>query len=631
MMSTFPRLFRPLSLRTLQWLCAFRAIYCESTPITCEYVSPDFIPAMASHESTPSSAIMFTRISKASGTSCDIAHECSEEKAWNSILRLAERGEKYHFIDHKAFANIRSRHEQLNLQDDPAFIPDFNIDLDLSLFDIPLERSSSRASSQLPSLAGSSHASLSDQEPQLELPSEGTPGFGIGGFDFGAGTSSVGQWGNNIRAPSVFEEPGIIDDPDLVIDEDGNMYTPTQRRQQGEVAQEALASLGIPGSKAGDSTGITDRVRADHEAGLQGDMNDQPFDFDDQPMFMADGDLPLPDAAPFSARQSSAAPPDGQPRQSSSAHPDHGASFIMEVAPQRRARAKPAIKVDVETQIPSKDLKAWDDNYVRNMAEVRMEHAYITSTLLQSKKNAEHLVLGIGLSGLGREFNTDLEHPLRQAFSGKAFFDTLAVKETSPAGRKRSRSPDEDEEEAEEGRRVRPRSDDDQEAARGGDDQFQFDDNDGMFVQGDDDVVSISSLLSIPLLITSPISPSRSVVTPHPQSLTSTQSATRCPGTHLPPPALAPLALPDTHPPLSACRADSSPLSANLPHVAIDVPPLRHCLVGASSGILATAVSRFLDKRRNLATWGHSKMTASNCLIWVTMTRSSSCMVLRLV
>jgi meiotic recombination protein REC8, fungi type len=393
----------------------------------------------------------------------------------------------------KPFTNIRGRPEQLNLQDDPAFIPDFNIDLDLSLFNIPFELSSSRASSQLPSLAGLSHGSLSDQEPQLELPSEDTPGLGSGGFDFGAGTSSVGQWGNKIRASSIFEEPGIIDDPDLVIDEDGNVYTPTQRRQQSEVAQEALASLGIPGSKAGDSTGITDRVRADHEAGLQDDIYDQAFDFDDQPMFMADDDLPLPDAAPFSARQSSPAPPDGQPRQSSSAHPHQEASSVVEVAPQRRTRAKPPIKVDVETQIPSRDLKAWDDNYVRNMAEVRMEHAYITSTLSQSKKNAEHLVLGIGLSGLGREFDTDLEHPLRQAFSGKAFFDTLTGKETSPAGKKRSRSPDEDEAEDENGRRVRPRSDDDQEVARGEDNQFQFDDNDGMFVQGDDDVVSISS------------------------------------------------------------------------------------------------------------------------------------------
>lgn len=280
-----------------------------------------------------------------------------------------------------------------------------------------------------------------------------------------------------------------------MIDADGNFFTPTQRQRQSEVAQEALTSLGVAGSKAGDSTGITDRVKADHEAGLQGEIDDQIFDFDDQPVFVGNDELPLPEAAPFSARQPSTALPAGKNRQSSSVHSDE-ASSIIHVAPQRRVRAKPAIKVDLHTQIKSNDLKAWDDNYVLNMAKERLEHAHVTSTLPQSKKNAEHFVLGIGLSGLGREFDSDLEHPLRQAFSGKAFFDTLTGKETSPAGKKRSHTSDEDEdEEDEDGRRVRPRSGDDQEVARGGDKQYQFDDNNSMFVQGDEDVVSTSFFL----------------------------------------------------------------------------------------------------------------------------------------
>jgi meiotic recombination protein REC8 len=390
-----------------------------------------------------------------------------------------------------------SRPDQLNLQDDPAFLPDFNINLDLSLFDLPLERSFSRGSSQLPSLADSSRASLSDHEPQLELPSDETPGLGIGGFEFGAGTSSVGRLGSNVRAHSIFEEPGIINDPEFDIDADGNLFTPTQRQQQSDIAQAAF-SLGVPGSKYGDSTGITDRVRAEHEAGLQHQIYDQAFDVDDQGVFMGDDDPPLPDAAPFSARHAySPPPPYPPPRHSSSAHPEE-VSSIIEVAPQRRVRPKPAIKIDQVTQLHKNTLKEWEAGYLRNMAFERQKHEHFTSSLHQSKKNAEHLVLSVGLSGLGREFDTDLEHPLRQAFGGQALFELLIGRDSSPAGKKRGHEDDENGEEDEGGRRVRPRSNDDQEIARGEDGQFQFDDIDGIFAQDEDPVSFLSSYSASP-------------------------------------------------------------------------------------------------------------------------------------
>lgn len=390
--------------------------------------------------------------------------------------------------------DVKNRPEQLNLPNDPAFLPELDINLDLSLFDLPPERSFSRGSSQLPSLVGSSHASFSDQEPQLELPSDETSGPGIGGFDFGASTSSVGQLRSNMKAPSIFEEPGIIDDPDLDIDADGNLFTPTQRQRHSEVAQSALASLGIPGSKAGDSTGITDRVRAEHEAGLQGRFNDQAFDFKDQPVFRGDDEPPLPDAAPFSARHPSSVPLE-QHLQSSSAHPNQEASSVIEAAPQRRIRTRPAIKVDLETQIHNTVLKAWDVNYRHNMAADRRKHDHFTSTLHQAKKNAEDLVLGIGLSGLGREFDDDLEHPLRKAFGGQALFDLLTGRESTPAGKKRGHTSNESDDEDEEDRRTRLRSNDGQEVGRGEHRQYQFDDVDGILAQGDDYMVS-----SLPIL-----------------------------------------------------------------------------------------------------------------------------------
>lgn len=386
------------------------------------------------------------------------------------------------------FELTSSRPDQLNLQDDPAFLPDFDINLDLSLFDLPLERSFSRGSSQLPSLAGSSRASLSDHEPQLELPSDVTPGLRIGGFEFGAGTSSVGRLGTNLGAHSIFEEPGIINDPEFDIDADGNLFTPTQRQQQSDIAQAAF-SLGVPGSKSGDSTGIADRVRAENEAGLQGQIHAQAFDVDDQGVFMGDDDPPLPDAAPFSARHSSS--PHPAPRQSSSAHPEE-VSSVVEIAPQRRVRSKPSIKIDQVTQLHNNILKEWEAGYLRNMAFERQKHQNFTSSLHQSKKNAEHLVLSVGLSGLGKEFDADFEHPLRQAFGGQALFDLLTGRDSSPAGKKRRHEDDENGEEDEDGRRVRPRSHDEQEIARGEQGQFQFDDADGIFAQDDDPVSFLS-------------------------------------------------------------------------------------------------------------------------------------------
>ena len=432
---------------------------------------------------------MFTPTSKASGTSCDTSLWSSVERAWRSILRLAEPGQGYSALALFSSTNFVYRPDQLNLQDDPAFLPDFDINLDLSLFDLPLERSLSRGSSQLPSLAGSSRASLSDHDLQLELPSDETPASGFGGFDLGVGTSSVGPYGSNLRAQSLFEEPGIINDPEFDIDADGNLFTPIRGQSQSGIGQAAPASHGLPGEKGVDSTGITDRVRADHEAGLQGRVDDQAFDFDDQGIYMGDDEPQLPDAAQFSSRHASS-PPRKQPRQSSSAHPDQEVSSVSEAAPQRRVRTKPAIKVDHETQLPSSLLKSWDSDYLQKMAADWKRHEHFTSTLPQSKRNAEHIVLNIGLSGLGREFDTDLEHPLRQAFGGQALLDLLLGKESSPAGKKRAHASDEDDEEDEEGRRVRLRSDDEPELGRGEDAQFQFDDVDGIFAQGNDDPVS---------------------------------------------------------------------------------------------------------------------------------------------
>jgi hypothetical protein len=93
-MSMFPKLCRPLSRQMLRWLCVCKAIYCKSILPYPKRVMLIFHPAMASPGSTLSSAAMFTRIYRASGTSCDIVRWSLGQRAWRSILRLAEQGQR---------------------------------------------------------------------------------------------------------------------------------------------------------------------------------------------------------------------------------------------------------------------------------------------------------------------------------------------------------------------------------------------------------------------------------------------------------------------------------------------------------------------------------------------------------
>ena len=160
------------------------------------------------------------------------------------------------------------RPDQLNIPEDPGFIPDLDLNFDLSAFDIPSDRSSSRASSVLsPHTPGSSRTSLDaieleeEADMALDIPSLDTPS-GYGGFtpNLRLG-SSVGIGSITKATPRPpYEESPIIDDPEFEIAEDGSLVA-VERPQTG--AREHHT----PAGRATSESVISARVRDEHAVG----------------------------------------------------------------------------------------------------------------------------------------------------------------------------------------------------------------------------------------------------------------------------------------------------------------------------------------------------------------------------
>ena len=164
------------------------------------------------------------------------------------------------------------RSEALNLPEDPACMPELDMDFDLSAFDLPSD--TSRAPSILSSQTmGSSQTSIQgpqDEEPGLVLPSIDTPGD-VGGFDanWGGGTSSVAKLASKTGADNILQESAIIEDPEFEIAEDGSIVALPSREERAR--QSAVPSATGEGRGASDSA-VSARVRAEHAAGMADDQ-----------------------------------------------------------------------------------------------------------------------------------------------------------------------------------------------------------------------------------------------------------------------------------------------------------------------------------------------------------------------
>ena len=147
-----------------------------------------------------------------------------------------------------------SRPDQLNLPDDPAFLPDLDMNFDLSPFDISTD--TSRRSSLLspPSLLSSrsSHVEEAAEEPGPVLPSAGTSSRSVPG-GFAGDTSSAVKAGSRVDHPSIFEDTGLIEDPGFGFDEEGNMVMIPAATERPEGEETAAPARGRESRIATDS------------------------------------------------------------------------------------------------------------------------------------------------------------------------------------------------------------------------------------------------------------------------------------------------------------------------------------------------------------------------------------------
>ncbi|KIX93747.1 uncharacterized protein Z520_10653 [Fonsecaea multimorphosa CBS 102226] len=377
----------------------------------------------------------------------------------------------------------KTRPEQLNLPEDPYFIPDLEIHFDLSAFGFASEGSNSSSSTSsfltVPS-SQTSHPPSDEEADEFDhdMPPFDTPAGTAGGFDvpLGGGSSSVARTGSRVDPYAVAEvEPAIMDDPLFDVDEDGFLHP---------AISESLLGLQLPSD-------------AEHTLQSEGPASDRggsvqlPIAGDDDPMQdlevngLGDEETILPPLAPqipLTPEPADEGVCQGT-RATSSVQPSEESSETAD-APQRRVRTVKAIRPDRQTELSNRDLNEWNQNYLANMvAASRTRQTHLAR--FQAQKNAEFWILQQGLGNVASRFGDDrVAHPFT-VFSGQSLWDMLTG--GLEHGKKRSRSSSLVADEREDDRRVRARTTSEGEVARGIDDErLPYADEDGLLFQGDD-------------------------------------------------------------------------------------------------------------------------------------------------
>ena len=156
--------------------------------------------------------------------------------------------------------------DQLMLEDDPAFLPDFpGLDIDLSALDISTDGSSRRSSLLSPHSLRSSLSSNQDSDESLLgliIPTSDTGGAGdFGGFDLPGDDRASARPSSRLRGLLEDEEEGFNLDPGFTIDVDGTVVLTGQDQPQ---ATSAAAEMRI-----GSESAVSARVRQELEEGRQ--------------------------------------------------------------------------------------------------------------------------------------------------------------------------------------------------------------------------------------------------------------------------------------------------------------------------------------------------------------------------
>ncbi|KAF2446945.1 hypothetical protein P171DRAFT_519282 [Karstenula rhodostoma CBS 690.94] len=354
----------------------------------------------------------------------------------------------------------KARPDQLVLQDDPSFLPEFAMpplellaELELGPTLPPL-----RASGESQSLTpfGSQQVpSTPDPVAGLILPTSSS--VGPGGFVIqGNGPSSIGD--------QVAVDDDMIDAPDFTFDENGEFVDLT----------EANLNVGTPAAPGGGTVhsdaGASAKVRQDHEDGLRERYQQVDNQMDiDIPMF--GDDVPEGEAFPIGG---------GSVQDQLSEVVESSDTVVAPI--RRKKRTARVLPSDTTMELRNKDLADWNANYLANMkAASKQKNQHRLNQL--AKKNAEFWMWDSGIGGIAARMQGVNGPTPFDRFIGDNLFELFTgVSRKDGVRSKRDRDSGIDEATQEESRRVRQRTDElEEEIGRGQEDE-------GLFVPGGEDV-----------------------------------------------------------------------------------------------------------------------------------------------
>ncbi|KAG9649774.1 hypothetical protein KCU64_g9319, partial [Aureobasidium melanogenum] len=359
---------------------------------------------------------------------------------------------------HAAPIELDGKHKakpgQLILDDDPNFIPELAWDIDFDPFHDVLgftsgEGSSQRSSILSPHAATSSGLGSEHMNPNIDLIITHSSSAGGDGLGLGLGGASVGGSDHNrgySRSLLGANEEGLLPELDLGLgldfDIDGNIIDNAAAPGDGRAASVRTPAPVIRDGALPDSNADRDVVM---------------YDDDSLPVYQ--DDIDMQDARPFTPRTAAQQVDFDDPAAAQGEEAQSQVSSTTASAPAARVRVPKPLPQDQELELHNTDLQNWDREYLDNQF-IATQHKLHNKSLVQARKNAIFWVLQNGISGLGAAYQGEEDYmpePLRM-FCGNALLQALTGIQLTIAGTKHPRDVDENDDDQE--RRVRSRSDD---------------------------------------------------------------------------------------------------------------------------------------------------------------------------
>lgn len=372
--------------------------------------------------------------------------------------------------------------DQLVLEDDPAFLPDFfrpGLDIDLSALNISTDNSSHRSSILSPHSQRSSLSSRQDGDGSMQgliIPTSDTGDAGeIGGFVF-PGTNLASDRPSSRLRSLLEDEEGFNLDSGFKIDEDGNVVLTGDEAQQHEQAAVGTGGMTIDGDidrfgpeleGRSDVTPYSQILSLNTVTGRPIELGGAP-DIDLDLPRLGDDDIVLPDAEAFPEMVHQAPAATGLLRSSSTIPPEEDSSESAMAPHSRKRRGPKELPTDMAQELRNADLAQWNNDYVANMTDAVNNKAQHQASSL-AKKNATFWIAGAGIGGVGSGVGMSKFRSPLDMFAGAQLLEALTGLTQTVAGKKRARAEEGEHDSESEERRVRMKEDEDDQLGRGED------------------------------------------------------------------------------------------------------------------------------------------------------------------